>query len=111
MQNGRARIAITIMSQLRCLRRTLIMGSKFSGADTLEYCGKRANDRRPIKIPTPKSNAQASSKIQKLQSARNRDSFWDLKIRWCFGAWDLGFTAVPPFSGSIPKDYADAARS
>src|SRR5882724_12140622 len=109
MQNGRARIAITIMSQLRCLRRTLIMGSKFFGADTLEYCGKRANERRPIKIPTPKSQCPGKFQNSKTSISTNRDSFWDLGFEdsLVLGAWDLGFTAVPPSSESIPKDYAD----
>jgi hypothetical protein len=51
----------------------------FSGADTLKYCGKRANGRVG---QNPNPNAQAISKTAKLKQSRVRLGAWLLEFPW-----------------------------
>src|SRR5260370_24293239 len=75
------------MSQLRCLRRILIMTENYGRADTLRYRSKPANGgaaQKP-KCQTPIPTEVPTSNIQNSDALGLELGHWSFTGTWCLG--------------------------
>src|SRR2546427_12933356 len=92
MQNGSARIAITIMSHWRCLRRIFIIDLVFQNVESTARSKK-------FQIPTSKLQRSTNHQIPKSDHVSDYWSFeiWSFFGCWC---WELGASRKGEFGGS-----------